>query len=77
MSRIKIPFEEVKESILALDSHKIGIEELKVLAKNTPTQEEIEVLKSFPDDPATLGKPEQFFLQVPPSSLPSSPPSLS
>jgi len=61
---LKMSNEEIRAAILSFDSTKIGPDDLKNLHKNAPTPDEIETLKSYPDDPSTLGKPEQFLLAI-------------
>jgi 3-deoxy-D-arabino-heptulosonate 7-phosphate (DAHP) synthase class II len=47
-----------------LDGSVLDTDQVENLIKFCPTKEEMEMLRNFPGDKATLGKSEQFFLEM-------------
>ena len=66
LSRIKMDYPSVKKAILAVDVTDDGltVQHLRSILGQAPTAEEAEMLREFSGDKSTLGKPEQFFLQI-------------
>ncbi|XP_022931069.1 formin-like protein 14 isoform X1 [Cucurbita moschata] len=64
LSKIKIPLPDMINSVLALDSSALDIDQVENLIKFCPTREEMETLKNYTGDKAMLGKCEQFFLEL-------------
>lgn len=64
LSKIKIPLPDMINSVLALDSSALDIDQVENLIKFCPTREEMETLKSYTGDREMLGKCEQFFLEL-------------
>ncbi|KAG9133410.1 hypothetical protein Leryth_013223 [Lithospermum erythrorhizon] len=64
LSKIKIPLPDMINSVLALDSTSLDIDQVENLIKFCPTKEEMETLKNYNGDKEMLGKCEQFFLEL-------------
>ncbi|XP_022145618.1 formin-like protein 14 [Momordica charantia] len=64
LSKIKIPLPDMINSVLALDSSALDIDQVENLIKFCPTREEMETLRSYTGDREMLGKCEQFFLEL-------------
>ncbi|EGC35241.1 hypothetical protein DICPUDRAFT_33735 [Dictyostelium purpureum] len=62
LSRFKMSFADLGKAITNLDESKLNLEDAKSLLKFVPTPEEIELIKE--EDPHSLGKPEQFLLEL-------------
>eukprot|EP00727_Mastigamoeba_balamuthi_P006755 m51a1_g270 putative actin binding protein (1085) ;mRNA; f:247246-251973 len=63
LSRVKATTTEIVRAILAMDESVLSPQFVASLAKAVPTQEEIDMLRAYPE-PGALGKPEQFLLQL-------------
>ncbi|XP_022967178.1 formin-like protein 14 isoform X2 [Cucurbita maxima] len=64
LSKIKIPLPDMINSVLALDSSALDIDQVENLIKFCPTREEMETLKNYTGGRQMLGKCEQFFLEL-------------
>lgn len=64
LSRIKMPFAEIREALLAMDDAKLGGQALRSIAQFAPTQEEVEMIREYQGDRALLGSAERFFLEI-------------
>ncbi|XP_010417261.1 PREDICTED: formin-like protein 18 isoform X1 [Camelina sativa] len=64
LSKVKIPLPDLMSSVLALDESVIDVDQVDNLIKFCPTKEEAELLKGFTGDKETLGRCEQFFLEL-------------
>ncbi|KAA0068112.1 formin-like protein 14 [Cucumis melo var. makuwa] len=64
LSKIKIPLPDMINSVLALDSTALDIDQVENLIKFCPTREEMETLKGYTGDREMLGKCELFFLEL-------------
>ncbi|CAH2061112.1 unnamed protein product [Thlaspi arvense] len=64
LSKVKIPLPDLMSSVLALDESVIDGDQVDNLIKFCPTKEEAEVLKGYTGDKETLGRCEQFFLEL-------------
>eukprot|EP01116_Phalansterium_solitarium_P008805 TRINITY_DN2276_c0_g5_i1.p1 TRINITY_DN2276_c0_g5~~TRINITY_DN2276_c0_g5_i1.p1 ORF type:complete len:948 (-),score=328.88 TRINITY_DN2276_c0_g5_i1:72-2915(-) len=63
LSPLKLPIEEIRAALIALDETKISIEVLAGLRRLVPTKEEIELLKDHPDKD-NFGFAERFFYSI-------------
>ncbi|CAD5324617.1 unnamed protein product [Arabidopsis thaliana] len=64
LSKVKIPLPDLMSSVLALDESVIDVDQVDNLIKFCPTKEEAELLKGFIGNKETLGRCEQFFLEL-------------
>jgi hypothetical protein len=64
LSKVKIPLPDLMSSVLALDESVIDVDQVDNLIKFCPTKEEAELLKGFTGNKETLGRCEQFFLEL-------------
>ncbi|GAB2216231.1 hypothetical protein Droror1_Dr00024001 [Drosera rotundifolia] len=64
LSKVKVPLNELMNSVLSLDKSALSADQVDNLVKFCPTKEEMELLKGYTGDYATLGKCEQFFLEL-------------
>lgn len=64
LSKIKIPLPDMMNTVLALDSSALDIDQVENLIKFCPTKEEMETLKNYAGDKGSLGRCEQFFLEL-------------
>jgi len=60
----KTPYADIRKAILQLDEEVLPIEATAALKQFVPEPEEIELLKEFSGDVSTLGKPEQFYMEL-------------
>ncbi|XP_073034106.1 formin-like protein 18 isoform X2 [Primulina eburnea] len=68
LSKVKIPLNDLLNSVLSLDDSALDVDQVDNLIKFCPTKEEMQMLKGYTGDKDSLGKCEQFFLvlmQVP------------
>ncbi|KAL9253335.1 Formin-like protein [Drosera capensis] len=64
LSKVKVPLNELMNSVLSLDESALSADQVDNLVKFCPTKEERELLKGYTGDYAALGKCEQFFLEL-------------
>ncbi|KAL1224701.1 Formin-like protein 18 [Cardamine amara subsp. amara] len=64
LSKVKIPLPDLMSSVLALDESVTDVDQVDNLIKFCPTKEEAELLKGFTGNKETLGRCEQFFLEL-------------
>ncbi|KAE8776633.1 formin-like protein 12 [Hordeum vulgare] len=64
LTKIKMPLSDMMSAALALDDSVLDADQVENLIKFCPTKEEMELLKNFTGDKETLGKCEQFFLEL-------------
>uniref|UniRef100_A0A453JW73 Formin-like protein n=2 Tax=Triticinae TaxID=1648030 RepID=A0A453JW73_AEGTS len=64
LTKIKMPLSEMMSAALALDDSILDADQVENLIKFCPTKEEMDLLKNFTGDKETLGKCEQFFLEL-------------
>ncbi|XP_047306842.1 formin-like protein 14 isoform X2 [Impatiens glandulifera] len=64
ISKVNKPEKVQLNSVLALDSSALDIDQVENLIKFCPTKEEMGILKNYTGDKETLGKCEQFFLEL-------------
>jgi hypothetical protein len=75
ISRIKLTFKEIREAILLMQEDKLPEQMLKQFLANAPTNEEKDAINEYLNEEedlerreeriGTLGKAEQFFVEVP------------
>ena len=66
LSGLKLPFGKIKQALLDMDDSGFSLEQLQVLRRATPTDQEIVKLKAYAGDIALLGSVERYFLEVSP-----------
>ncbi|CAM0949390.1 unnamed protein product [Alopecurus aequalis] len=64
LTKIKMPLSDMMSSALALDDSVLDVDQVENLIKFCPTKEEMELLKNYTGDKDSLGKCEQFFLEL-------------
>nr|PNR55413.1 hypothetical protein PHYPA_006310 [Physcomitrium patens] len=64
LTKVKVPLAEVISGVLALDPAVLDTDQVENLIKFCPTKEEMDMLRNFTGDKDTLGKCEQFFLEM-------------
>lgn len=64
LTRIKIPFAEMRAAILQCDESKLSIDHLKSINKCLPTTEELGLVRDYDGDISTLSKADQFFKEM-------------
>jgi hypothetical protein len=64
LAKFRLPIRDIKAAVLAMDDSVLSLEMAKSLANQRPTSEDKSTLSDFEGDVATLGKVEQFFLEV-------------
>lgn len=64
LTKVKVPLPEVISGVLALDPAVLDADQVDNLIKFCPTKEEMDMLRNFAGDKDTLGKCEQFFLEM-------------
>ncbi|XP_020270174.1 formin-like protein 6 isoform X2 [Asparagus officinalis] len=64
LTKVKMPLTDLMSSVLALDDSVLDGDQVDNLIKFCPTKEEMELLKGFGGDKESLGKCEQYFLEL-------------
>ncbi|BGP44533.1 hypothetical protein JCM10450v2_000347 [Rhodotorula kratochvilovae] len=64
LARLRLPHAVLRDAILQVDDAKLSVDNLKVIKHNSPTAEEIEMLRAFDGDVKTLAPPDQYFLEL-------------
>ncbi|KAJ6829506.1 formin-like protein 6 [Iris pallida] len=64
LTKVKMPLADLMNSVLALDDSLLDVDQIDNLIKFCPTKEEMDLLKGFGGDKESLGKCEQYFLEL-------------
>ena len=64
LTRIKVPFPELRTAILQCDESKLSIDHLKSIKSCLPTADELELVRDFDGDVGALSKADQFFKEM-------------
>ncbi|XP_047954433.1 LOW QUALITY PROTEIN: formin-like protein 20 [Salvia hispanica] len=64
LTKVKMPLPDMMAAALAMDESILDADQVENLIKFCPTKEEMELLKGYTGDKETLGKCEQFFLEL-------------
>lgn len=64
LTKVKMPLPDMMSAALALDDSILDVDQVENLIKFCPTKEEMELLKGYSGDKDSLGKCEQFFLEL-------------
>ncbi|XP_071694438.1 formin-like protein 20 [Rutidosis leptorrhynchoides] len=64
LTKVKMPLPDITDAILAMDDTLLDIDQVENILKFCPTKEEMDQLKNFTGDIETLGKCEQYFLEL-------------
>ncbi|XP_020703895.2 formin-like protein 5 isoform X1 [Dendrobium catenatum] len=64
LTKIKMPLPDIMNAALALDDSILDGDQVENLIKFCPTEEDVELLKNYTGDKESLGKCEQFFLEL-------------
>ncbi|XVF09016.1 hypothetical protein REPUB_Repub07fG0054100 [Reevesia pubescens] len=64
LTKVKMPLSDMMAAVLAMDDTVLDVDQVENLIKFCPTKEEMELLKGYTGDKESLGKCEQYFLEV-------------
>lgn len=64
LTRIKIPFPELRTALLQCDESKLSVDNLKSINKCLPTTEELELVRDYEGNVGALSKADQFFKEM-------------
>ncbi|KAL6175465.1 hypothetical protein ACLB2K_052106 [Fragaria x ananassa] len=64
LTKVKMPLPDMMAAVLAMDESVLDSDQVENLIKFCPTKEEMELLKNYTGDKETLGKCEQYFLEL-------------
>ncbi|XP_039005238.1 formin-like protein 20 isoform X2 [Hibiscus syriacus] len=64
LTKVKMPLPDMMAAVIAMDDTVLDVDQVENLIKFCPTKEEMELLKNYTDDKETLGKCEQYFLEL-------------
>ncbi|CAE5962593.1 unnamed protein product [Arabidopsis arenosa] len=64
LRKVKMPLPDIMAALLAMDESVLDIDQIENLIRFCPTKEEMELLESYTGDKATLGKCDQYFLEL-------------
>lgn len=64
LTKVKMPLSDMMAAALAMDESILDVDQVENLIKFCPTKDEMELLKNYTGDKETLGKCEQFFLEL-------------
>ncbi|XP_031483035.1 formin-like protein 6 isoform X2 [Nymphaea colorata] len=64
LTKVKMPLSDLMSAVLALDDSILDVDQVDNLIKFCPTKEEMELLKGYGGNAESLGKCEQFFLEL-------------
>ncbi|URD91711.1 C2 domain of PTEN tumor-suppressor protein [Musa troglodytarum] len=64
LTKVTVPIPDLMSSVLALDESILDADQVDNLIKFCPTKEEMELLQGYKGDKESLGKCEQFFLEL-------------
>ncbi|KAJ6837213.1 formin-like protein 6 [Iris pallida] len=64
LTKVKMPLADLMSSVLTLDDSLLDVDQVDNLIKFCPTKEEMDLLKGFGGDKESLGKCEQYFLEL-------------
>lgn len=70
LSRVKMDLPDIRKALLEINDSKLSVDDLRAIAKQLPSQEEITRIKDF-GDVSKLAKADQYFAQVSTSHSPS------
>ncbi|XP_039034391.1 formin-like protein 20 isoform X2 [Hibiscus syriacus] len=64
LTKVKMPLSDMMAAVLAMDDAVLDVDQVENLIKFCPTKEEMELLKGYTGDKESLGKCEQYFLEL-------------
>ncbi|XP_065877871.1 formin-like protein 20 [Euphorbia lathyris] len=64
LTKVKMPLSDMMAAVLAMDDSILDADQVDNLIKFCPTKEEMELLKGYTGNKETLGKCEQYFLEL-------------
>ncbi|XVF50067.1 hypothetical protein PTKIN_Ptkin04bG0064600 [Pterospermum kingtungense] len=64
LTKVKMPLPDMMAAVLAMDETVLDADQVENLIKFCPTKEEMELLKGYTGDKESLGKCEQYFLEL-------------
>ncbi|VYS66196.1 unnamed protein product [Arabidopsis thaliana] len=64
LQKVEMPLPDMMAAVLAMDESVLDVDQIENLIRFCPTKEEMKLLKNYTGDKATLGKCEQYFLEL-------------
>ncbi|SPO21738.1 related to Diaphanous protein homolog 1 [Ustilago trichophora] len=64
LTRIKVPFPELRTALLQCDETKLTVDNLRSIKSCLPTTEELELVRDYDGDVGSLSKADQFFKEM-------------
>ncbi|XP_062095933.1 formin-like protein 20 isoform X2 [Humulus lupulus] len=64
LTKVKMPLPDMMAAVLAMDESVLDVDQVENLIKFCPTKEEMELLKGYTGDKESLGKCEQYFMEL-------------
>lgn len=65
LARIKLPHTAIADALMNMDDEKLGhVDQMRIMLRNVPTAEEIDLVKDFTGDLNCLGSAEHFISHV-------------
>ncbi len=62
--RIKLTSSQIRQSLLSIDDERLTLDNLKALKTCSPTSDELEIIREFAGDVATLSRADQYFKTI-------------
>ena len=63
LTRMKLHQSDIRKALLAVDDNRLSTDDLKVISKQLPNQDEISRIRDF-GDISRLAKADQYFAEV-------------
>ncbi|CAD5331107.1 unnamed protein product [Arabidopsis thaliana] len=64
LQKVEMPLPDMMAAVLGMDESVLDVDQIENLIRFCPTKEEMKLLKNYTGDKATLGKCEQYFLEL-------------
>ncbi|KAG7588294.1 Formin FH2 domain [Arabidopsis suecica] len=64
LRKVTMPLPDIMAALLAMDESVLDVDQIENIIRFCPTKEEMELLESYTGDKATLGKCDQYFLEL-------------
>ncbi|KAF9969444.1 hypothetical protein BGZ73_008202, partial [Actinomortierella ambigua] len=64
LSRIKLPYSDIRLAILEILDDKLNVENLKAIKQYVPTNDEIEIVREYDGDFDTLASADRFYREI-------------
>ncbi|GAA6035972.1 hypothetical protein JCM8097_005193 [Rhodosporidiobolus ruineniae] len=64
LARLKLPASIIRDAVLRIDDSKLSVDSLKAIKHHAPTDDEIELIRSYTGELALLAPADQYFLEM-------------